>query len=574
MISPPQSSTSVNLRDDLWPPGFRFHPTDEELILYYLKRKICRRKLKLDIIAEVDVYKWEPEDLPELSSLKNGDRQWFFFSPRDRKYPNCSRANRATKQGYWKTTGKNRTITCNSRDVGVKKTLVFYRGRAPTGQRTDWVMHEYTLEEDELRRCQNVHDCYAIYKMFKKSGPGPKNGEQYGAPFREEDWADDNFLKNSNNCNQLNSDHQHQQKDNVSHAETCRSAQVDVSKTGIDELLNNVVEVDDHASWPVDIDDFDYALAKFLGEEEAGSMVNASVGEAVYIEPCTTHTSDPHQNKNSNYVFGQLWDATEVTSSVKCGFMPEETYPTFLDRQLSVNDFLEMDDLFVPEPVDGPSIDVQQTIDIYENTQFRDADLFLGDFAPNNQTAPPTRYPWLQEDGFSDQVELYPDSVSTFGNETRNHNVHSYLHNPSEASRRTMPLQPPGALYATVSENLPAETNKSGNETRTQEAQPWLSSTLWSFVESIPASPASAAETVLTNKAFKRVSSFSRVKVTSKRTVTGTSGAGKSDSVRVRSKTKGFFFFFVFSFLAALFAVVCVFFGSHSSGRLHCRINL
>lgn len=34
-------------------------------------------------------------------------------------------------------------------------------------------------------------DYYALYKVFKKSGPGPKNGEQYGAPFKEEDWADD-----------------------------------------------------------------------------------------------------------------------------------------------------------------------------------------------------------------------------------------------------------------------------------------------------------------------------------------------------------------------------------------------
>lgn len=32
---------------------------------------------------------------------------------------------------------------------------------------------------------------YALYKVFKKSGPGPKNGEQYGAPFKEEDWVDD-----------------------------------------------------------------------------------------------------------------------------------------------------------------------------------------------------------------------------------------------------------------------------------------------------------------------------------------------------------------------------------------------
>ena len=50
-----------------WPPGFRFHPTDEELILYYLKRKISRRKLKLDIIADVDVYKCEPDDLPGMN---------------------------------------------------------------------------------------------------------------------------------------------------------------------------------------------------------------------------------------------------------------------------------------------------------------------------------------------------------------------------------------------------------------------------------------------------------------------------------------------------------------------------
>lgn len=37
-------------------------------------------------------------------------------------------------------------------------------------------------------------DYYALYKVFKKSGPGPKNGEQYGAPFKEEDWVDDEDL--------------------------------------------------------------------------------------------------------------------------------------------------------------------------------------------------------------------------------------------------------------------------------------------------------------------------------------------------------------------------------------------
>lgn len=98
--------------------------------------------------------------------MRTGDRQWFFFSPRDRKYPNGARTNRATGQGYWKATGKDRNITCNSRNVGVKKTLVFYRGRAPNGERTDWVMHEYTLDEEELKRCQNVHVCSCYHSLF------------------------------------------------------------------------------------------------------------------------------------------------------------------------------------------------------------------------------------------------------------------------------------------------------------------------------------------------------------------------------------------------------------------------
>jgi len=145
----------------------RLHLTDAELVLYFLKRKICESSFKFDTIPDVDVYKWDPEELAELSPLES--RQWYFFGPRYRSYPStAARLNRATKQGYWKAEGRVSNIVCNSREVGVKKTLVFYRGRAPRGQRTGWKMHEYNLNEKELEGCTNVQDCYALYKLYIK----------------------------------------------------------------------------------------------------------------------------------------------------------------------------------------------------------------------------------------------------------------------------------------------------------------------------------------------------------------------------------------------------------------------
>ncbi|XP_073314901.1 protein BEARSKIN2-like [Primulina huaijiensis] len=131
------------------PPGFRFHPTDEELLHFYLKKKVSFQKFDMEVIGEIDLNKIEPWDLQERCRIgSTPQNEWYFFSHKDRKYPTGSRTNRATSAGFWKATGRDKCLRNNFSKIGMRKTLVFYRGRAPHGQKTDWIMHEYRLEDN------------------------------------------------------------------------------------------------------------------------------------------------------------------------------------------------------------------------------------------------------------------------------------------------------------------------------------------------------------------------------------------------------------------------------------------
>ncbi|MQL96253.1 hypothetical protein Taro_028931 [Colocasia esculenta] len=215
--------------ETLLPPGFRFHPTDEELILHYLRNRAASLPCPVSVVAEVDIYKFDPWDLPgELSptlppsllppsspssffrspllfltgaemhgvvmaaKAMYGDREWYFFSPRDRKYPNGVRPNRAAGSGYWKATGTDKVITAapGGMGIGVKKALVFYRGRPPKGSKTNWIMHEYRLAENPAaaharplkasRETSMRLDDWVLCRIYKKSGsiPGPSSTDR------------------------------------------------------------------------------------------------------------------------------------------------------------------------------------------------------------------------------------------------------------------------------------------------------------------------------------------------------------------------------------------------------------
>ncbi|MBA0846550.1 hypothetical protein Goshw_003736, partial [Gossypium schwendimanii] len=187
------------------PPGFRFYPSDEELVCHYLYKKIANEEVLKGTLVEIDLHTCEPWQLPGgetielfsgtpytvapggkhalpspmLAVAKLNANEWYFFSFRDRKYATGFRTNRATTSGYWKATGKDRTVVDprTQQVVGMRKTLVFYRNRAPNGIKTGWIMHEFRLETPHMPPKED----WVLCRVFHKS-KGGENSTRLSSP--------------------------------------------------------------------------------------------------------------------------------------------------------------------------------------------------------------------------------------------------------------------------------------------------------------------------------------------------------------------------------------------------------
>ncbi|RWW33130.1 hypothetical protein GW17_00002170 [Ensete ventricosum] len=128
------------------PPGFRFHPTDEELVVHYLCRRAAGQRLPVPIIREIDLYK-------------------------------------TAGRGYWKATGADKPVSPpgSGRPVGIKKALVFYQGKAPKGVKTDWIMHEYRLADIDRsanKKGSKRLDDWVLCRLYNKKNSWEKTQQK------------------------------------------------------------------------------------------------------------------------------------------------------------------------------------------------------------------------------------------------------------------------------------------------------------------------------------------------------------------------------------------------------------
>ncbi|KAG6761013.1 hypothetical protein POTOM_034202 [Populus tomentosa] len=112
-----------------------------------------------------------------------GEREWYFFTPRDKKYRNGTRPNRAAGGGYWKATGADKKIVHDKAIVGYRKSLVYYNGKAPKGDKTNWMMHEFRMEAAAPPLRNNINDMrldeWVLCRIYKKIKKPVQNREQY-----------------------------------------------------------------------------------------------------------------------------------------------------------------------------------------------------------------------------------------------------------------------------------------------------------------------------------------------------------------------------------------------------------
>ncbi|KAL6545782.1 hypothetical protein OROGR_009656 [Orobanche gracilis] len=121
------------------PPGFRFYPTDEELVVHFLHRKASLLPCHPDVIPDLDLHPYDPWDLDGKAMVE--ENKWYFYSRRTQS--------RISGSGYWQSVGIEDPIHSSSsgQRVGMKKYNVFFLGEPSQGLKTNWIMQEYRLSD-------------------------------------------------------------------------------------------------------------------------------------------------------------------------------------------------------------------------------------------------------------------------------------------------------------------------------------------------------------------------------------------------------------------------------------------
>ncbi|KAF9614390.1 hypothetical protein IFM89_018289 [Coptis chinensis] len=150
------------------PPGFRFQPSDLELVEYYLGRTIRGQPLPFHIPVQ-DLYAQEPWKLFEGSSAT----ELYFFTWIKKKFNGGKYFNRTVGTvGTWVQQYDHAVVSTKNdecRKVGSKRHLNFIlgSGKAKKPGQESWIMHEYVLASNHFEESGDDQDILVLCKIHR-----------------------------------------------------------------------------------------------------------------------------------------------------------------------------------------------------------------------------------------------------------------------------------------------------------------------------------------------------------------------------------------------------------------------
>jgi len=331
----------------------------------------------------------------------------------------------------------------------------------------------------------------------------------------------------------------------------------------IDEIIRGILDVEQ-------VPDQQHVNHGYLNfpqvvAEETQSTVAGQFSEAMmFPEPSENiHSSSQHYDLQASFDFNQ-----SVTSHLHVSEAPEITSAPNIQREDQIhcqeNDFLEINDLADPEPtLTNMENHVENLLfedGLSELDLFLDAEMFIHEMGPTTHDTVSHSYMSTVDSNIENQnYQLLPnpeDANQAVG-DLWMHDLRNILSPEEGYAGSISPLQTTGVVCESV--NFTPEGNVNQSSTTVEdstETSSRFSSAMWSFLESIPTTPASAAENALVNRALNRMSSFSRVKIKNTNIA-----AGKDTSTKKKAGMKGISFLF-FPILVALCAFLWVSIGN------------
>ncbi|KAI8558837.1 hypothetical protein RHMOL_Rhmol04G0127400 [Rhododendron molle] len=148
-------------------PGFKFHPTDEEVFNFYLLNKNAGNLVAIDPIrTDQDIISRHPVAVQAHYPLLPPENAWLFYTFRDAKYPNNGKLKIENAGGFWMVSKASVPI---GPDIGHKRVLNFKEGSLKSYTPTNWYMEEYSIKKFAPNKEDEDWVIVRIYQQLPKS---------------------------------------------------------------------------------------------------------------------------------------------------------------------------------------------------------------------------------------------------------------------------------------------------------------------------------------------------------------------------------------------------------------------